>query len=401
MEKIDHFEIIEHLGSGAMGDVYKAKDTKLGRMVAIKMLNKVHSCQEDTINRFIQEAGILANLKHQNIAQIYDRGLFEGEHYMVMEFLPGETLAKYIRAKSKLSWQEAVHFSIEALKGLAHAHSYEQVIIHRDLKPSNIMVNGKKLTLLDFGIAKILKADGMGTKGSIGTPAYMAPEQIQNRMVDPRTDIYAIGTVLYEMLTGEAPYKADSEQALLFIIVQDKPKRLCNLDSKIPKSLEKIVLKALEKKPENRFSDAQAFIDDLVECCTKLEAQEKLADKKKPFLDRFFPQPKAQVKPVEIQKSNSAQNGDETVLIPGNHPDIFNKPPIPEPTPEPIKPHEQVPQSSLKAEKTRVEIIPSDDNSLLHSLIDLLKGNAKAITIIVFAGVAVFVAIILTQPRIP
>ena len=286
MERIDHFDIIELLGKGAMGDVYKAQDTRLGRVVAIKMLNQQHSCREDTVKRFIQEAGILANLNHPNIAQVYELGCFEEQNYMVMAFVPGETLEKKIGSQ-KLSWQKALHFTIGALQGLAHAHQND--VIHRDLKPSNMVVkNDDTLVLLDFGISRILQTERLTAEGqTIGTPEYMSPEQHLGNEGDARSDFYAIGTILYEVLTGQVPFTG-KQYTLTKAIVEQKPAPLRTLDSNIAKPLEKLVLKALEKNPEKRFASAQEFIQALTDCRTQIEAHDKPIAKSSFLKSRFF-----------------------------------------------------------------------------------------------------------------
>jgi eukaryotic-like serine/threonine-protein kinase len=275
MERIDNYKIVEKIGEGGMGDVYKGIDTMLEREVAIKMLRPELSRREDIVERFRSEAIALGRLNHSHIATVYNFGRVDDQYYMAMEFVSGETLDSIIQQHGRLPWRDAVQYAIQALEGLAHAH--QSNVIHRDIKPANIIVNGKKtLKLLDFGIARILQTARLTrTKHSIGTPGYMSPEQHQSKEVDARSDIYAAGVVLYEMLTGQMPFQHDTEYGLVTAVIEDKPKRLRSIDKSIPAPLEKLVLKALQKKPEKRFADAQEFIVALRDCLAITETQPK------------------------------------------------------------------------------------------------------------------------------
>lgn len=285
MERIDNYKIVEKIGEGGMGEVYKGIDTMLEREVAIKMLRPELSRREDIVERFRSEAIALGRLNHSHIATVYNFGRVDDQYYMAMEFVPGETLDSIIQQHGHLPWRDAVQYAIQALEGLAHAH--QSNVIHRDIKPANIIVNGQNtLKLLDFGIARILQTARLTrTKHSIGTPGYMSPEQHQSKEVDARSDIYAVGTVLYEMLTGQSPFQHDTEYGLIKAVIEDKPKSLRSIDKSIPAPLEKLVLKALEKKPERRFTDAQEFILALRDCL----AIQDIKPKRKPEIRKLIP----------------------------------------------------------------------------------------------------------------
>jgi len=259
MDQIDNYKIIEKIGVGGMGEVYKGIDIMLEREVAIKLLRPELSSREDIVQRFRSEAILLGKLNHPNIATVYNFGKTGDQYYMALEFVNGETLDSLIQRQGALPWRAALEYTIKILEGLSHAHGFN--IVHRDIKPSNIIVNGtKSLKILDFGIARILETARLTKTGHlVGTMEYVSPEQIQGKETDARSDIYSVGIALYEMLTGHVPFQKQTEYELIKAHVEEKPKPLKNLAGIIPSQLENIVLKALEKKPEHRFRDANDF----------------------------------------------------------------------------------------------------------------------------------------------
>ena len=288
MGRIDNYKIVEKIGEGGMGEVYKGIDTHLDREVAIKMLRPELSRRKDIVSRFQLEAKALARLNHPNIATVFSFGQFENQYYMVMEFVPGVTLDSVLQTQGRLPWRDAVNYAIQALQGLAHAHQAK--VIHRDIKPANMMITGgSNLKLLDFGIARILQTARLTRMHhTIGTVEYMSPEQHQGKEVDARTDIYAIGTMLYEMLTGQYPFKQDSEYTLIKAVIEDKPASLRRINTTIPAALEKMVLRSLEKNPEKRFDDAQEFIQALRECLAMPDIQIKQTRESQPIISSLF-----------------------------------------------------------------------------------------------------------------
>ena len=258
-QSLGRYHILEQLGEGGMATVYKAYDTRLETDVAVKVIrteNILPSVLERSLKRFEREAKSLARLTHPNIVKVTDYGEFEGKPYLVMPYLPGGTLKERIK-QGPIPWQEAVRLLLPIAQALEYAH--EQSIIHRDVKPSNILLTSKGQPMLtDFGVAKLFNmeetADLTGTGMGVGTPEYMAPEQWQGQ-VSVQTDVYALGVVLYEMVTGRRPYTADTPAALLIKQTNDPLPRPGSFAPGLPDEVEKVLLKMLAKRMEDRFRD--------------------------------------------------------------------------------------------------------------------------------------------------
>jgi serine/threonine protein kinase len=268
---LGRYHILEQLGEGGMAIVYKAFDTSLERNVAIKIIRKEAFPPEQLdsiLRRFEREAKALARLSHPNIVKVHDYGEFEGSPYLVMEYLPGGTLKESIE-KNKyqpVSWQSSARLLLPMARALAYAH--QQGILHRDVKPSNIMITATGDPMLtDFGIAKILEAEeaqGLTRSGTgIGTPEYMAPEQGKGEKVDARADIYSLGIVYYEMVTGRRPYIADTPMAVVIKQINDPLPNPRDFVHDLPENVERVILKALAKQPENRYPEMNAFANAL------------------------------------------------------------------------------------------------------------------------------------------
>src|SRR5271154_2945784 len=257
--EIGSYKILEKLGQGGMGVVYKAVDTGLDRMVAMKVLNPDLSKNPDLVERFRAEARAQANLNHTNLATLYAFMVHQGTAVMVMEFVEGETFAQMIRRRGPIPEQEAVPLFRQALLGIGYAH--RAGILHRDIKPSNLMLNKNGLVkVMDFGIAKVMGVQGMTRTGTqLGTLAYMSPEQIQNRNVDIRSDVYELGITLYEMLSGHLPFESDSEFQIMQDHVYTAPPPPSKFYPYIGKGIEKVILKSLEKNSDNRFQTVEQF----------------------------------------------------------------------------------------------------------------------------------------------
>jgi serine/threonine protein kinase len=289
---IGRYHIIERLGEGGMATVYKAFDTRLERDVAIKFIRRDAFSNEvidRILKRFEREAKTLARLSHPNIVKLYDYGEHEGSPYLVMEYIPGGMLK--LRSTAPMPWQEAVRLLLPVAHALSYAH--EENVIHRDIKPANILLTSKGHPMLsDFGVAKILDVETgstlTGTNVGIGTPEYMAPEQWMNK-VSPQTDIYALGIVFFELVTGQKPYTADTPAAVLLKQASDLLPRPKAFVKDIPDEVEQVIFKALEKKPENRYQT----IDDLAMALEKLLVNVTLTGLPFPTLD------KNEAKPVQ------------------------------------------------------------------------------------------------------
>jgi serine/threonine protein kinase len=262
-QTISHYKIIDKLGSGGMGTVYKAHDTKLDRFVALKFLPPHLSQAEEEKKRFIHEAKAASALDHPNICSIYEINETDDEQlFIAMACYEGESLKEKI-TKGPLSLEEALDIAAQIAQGLEKAHSKK--IVHRDIKPANILITEDGVVkIVDFGLAKLAGQTKLTKTGStLGTVAYMSPEQAQGTEVDERTDIWAFGVILYEMLTGKPPFTGEYEQAVLYSVLNEAPRPLTDLNSEIPQTLEQIVSRALEKDPDKRYQQIKELLDDL------------------------------------------------------------------------------------------------------------------------------------------
>ncbi|MGZ4968162.1 MAG: serine/threonine protein kinase [Methylobacter sp.] len=259
MNEIGNYRILKKLGEGGMGEVFMGEDMMLERKVAIKLLRPELSQREDILQRFRSEAVALGRLNHSNIATVYAFAHDVDRYYMAMEFVNGEPLDAVIAKRGKLAWQDAVRYTCDALTGLEHAHRLN--VIHRDVKPANIMLNYTgEIKLMDFGIARILEHVRQTRSGyMIGTLEYTSPEQAQGLEVDARSDIYSMGTVLYELLTGRLPFQKNTDYELLQAQIKEMPPSPRSFVEGMPPALEDIILKALAKEPDKRFSTALEF----------------------------------------------------------------------------------------------------------------------------------------------
>ena len=257
----DRYEIIDKVGSGGMADVYKAKDHRLNRFVAIKVLRQEYSSDAKFVAKFRAEAQSVAGLSHPNIVNVYDVDEDENYNYIVMELVEGITLKKFIEKKGKLDVNEAVGIAVQIAQGMEAAH--DNHIIHRDIKPQNIIISKEgKVKVTDFGIAKAATSNTI-TSNAMGSVHYISPEQARGGYSDEKSDIYSLGVTMYEMLSGNVPFEGDSTVAVALSHIQEEAVPLHELDPEIPMSLSKIVRKCMQKKPELRYLNAAALIADL------------------------------------------------------------------------------------------------------------------------------------------
>lgn len=263
---IGNYQILEEIGEGATGLVYRALDTMLQRTVAIKRLRPELAGNPNIVNRFRAEAVTLARLNHQHVATLYNF-VREGDGYlMVMEYVEGETLERIILDHGAMPCDQALPLFCQALSGVEHAHQME--IVHRDLKPGNMMLTaGGQIKVMDFGIARVLGTSRLTRAGRlVGTIEYMSPEQVRGKEAGPRSDVYSLGIVFYEMLTGDVPFKSESEYDLMRAQVEAEPPPPRQLKAELPQQIEDAILRALSKDPDKRFSTAGAFLTHLLEC---------------------------------------------------------------------------------------------------------------------------------------
>ncbi len=259
------YEIQELLGVGGMAMVYRAYDNIEDRTVAVKILKDEWLENEDFCRRFKNESKAIAVLSHPNIVKVYDVSFGDLIQYIVMEYVDGISLKEYISQQKVIRWQEAVHFSVQILRAIQHAH--EKGIIHRDLKPQNIMLLADgTIKVTDFGIARFSKNEQRTmTDQAIGSVHYISPEQAKGEYTDGKTDVYSVGVMLYEMTTGSLPFEADSAVSVAIMQLQNEPINPRKLNSSIPEGLEQITLKAMQKDTFNRYQSAQAMLADLEE----------------------------------------------------------------------------------------------------------------------------------------
>ncbi|MDE6635901.1 MAG: Stk1 family PASTA domain-containing Ser/Thr kinase [Lachnospiraceae bacterium] len=262
----DRYEIIEKVGTGGMADVYKAMDKRLNRFVAIKVLKQEFSTDTKFVTKFRAEAQSVAGLSHSNIVGVYDVGDENGLHYIVMELVEGITLKKYIERKGKLDIREALGISIQIAQGLEAAH--DNHIIHRDIKPQNIIISKEgKVKVTDFGIAKAASSNTI-TSNAMGSVHYISPEQARGGFSDEKSDIYSLGITMYEMLSGNVPFTGESTVAVALAHIQEEAVPLKQLQADIPNSIDMIVSKCMQKKPEMRYLNVTSLIDDLKQAVT-------------------------------------------------------------------------------------------------------------------------------------
>ncbi|NUN71183.1 MAG: protein kinase [Bacteroidetes bacterium] len=272
---ISHYHILEKLGEGGMGIVYKAQDTKLDRMVALKILPSHLSAQEEGKARFMQEAKATAALNHPNILNLFEIDETKDGMFFAMEYLDGKTLRAHIdgiRNGTGIPYLQVLEWTTQIANGLSAAH--QKGIVHRDIKPENIMITRSgQVKIMDFGIAKLKSGSGLTrTRTSVGTASYMSPEQIQGVSIDHRSDIWSLGVLVYEMLTSDLPFKAEHEAALLYLIVNDDPPLTSSMDKKIPRNIDPLVMRMLAKEPRNRYETMVAVADAIEDVKREIES---------------------------------------------------------------------------------------------------------------------------------
>ena len=269
----DRYEIIKTIGEGGMANVYLANDTILDRKVAIKVLRGDLSNDEKFIRRFQREALSVSNLSHPNIVEVYDVGEEDGQYYIVMEYIEGKTLKQLLKKRETLTLPEVIDIMLQLTDGLAHAH--ESYIIHRDIKPQNIMILDNGLVkITDFGIAMALNATQLTQTNSVmGSVHYLPPEQANGKSATVKSDIYSLGILMYELITGSVPFKGDNAVEIALKHMKEKIPSIRKQNPTIPQSVENIVIKATAKNPRNRYDSVKEMHDDLEVCMEKENAK--------------------------------------------------------------------------------------------------------------------------------
>ncbi len=265
-KKLDgRYEITELIGIGGMADVYKAIDIIDDRVVAVKILKTEFSNDDEFLRRFRNESKAIAVLSHPNIVKIYDVGFTEKIQFIVMEYIDGITLKEFMEQQGILKWKDAIHFIIQILRALQHAH--DRGIVHRDIKPQNIMLfPDGTIKVMDFGIARFAREEGKTLSDkAIGSVHYISPEQARGDITDEKSDIYSVGVMLYEMLTGQKPFDADNPVSVALMHMQSKAKNPREINETIPEGLEDIVIRAMQKDASKRYQSASEMIKDIEE----------------------------------------------------------------------------------------------------------------------------------------
>jgi beta-lactam-binding protein with PASTA domain len=253
------YRIMRKLGSGGMADVYMAEDQQLGRRVALKVLHRRFAEDEQFVERFRREASSAAGLSHPNVVAIFDRGEWDGTYYISMELVEGRTLKEIVREKGPAPPEAAVDLTLQILRAARYAHKHG--VVHRDIKPHNVLIDHDgRVRVTDFGIARAGTSDITETGSVMGTAQYLSPEQAQGRPVDERADLYAIGIVLYELLTGQVPFDAEQPVTVALKQVSELPVPPAELVPAIPPAIDAVVMRALEKDPDRRYQSADEFI---------------------------------------------------------------------------------------------------------------------------------------------
>ncbi|MBD3414573.1 MAG: protein kinase [Candidatus Aminicenantes bacterium] len=280
------YQIIEELGKGGMGRVYRAIDKKLNEEVALKLIKPEIASDKKTIQRFSNELRVARKMAHKSIGRMYELMEERGTHFITMEYVPGEDLKSFIRRAAPLSTARTLSIAKQVCEGLSGAHDLG--VIHRDLKPQNIMVDKQgNARIMDFGIARSLKGEGITGAGvMIGTPEYMSPEQVEGKDVDQRSDIYSLGVVLYEMVTGQVPFEGDTPFTIGVKHKSEMPKNPQELNTQMPDELSRVILKCLEKDKKNRFQSAAEVRSELEIIEQGIPTTERKIPKKKPLTSR-------------------------------------------------------------------------------------------------------------------
>jgi eukaryotic-like serine/threonine-protein kinase len=290
--RLGKYELHQLLGEGAMGIVWKAYDTVLRRYVALKLLSASFRKTKDMQERFLREARAAGAIQHANIVTVYDLGESEGQLYIAMELVEGRDLSDMIALRDPLALERKLDIAIEVLTGLHFAH--QRGVIHRDVKPSNVRVMPDgRVKIMDFGIARLQKADATGSGAIVGTPTYMAPEQITNGAITAATDVFSVGCMLYELLCYQRPFEAESVHGVLYQVLTTEPRPLRTVAPSIPAALERVVAKAMNKVPHERYESAGQMMATLQQIRSALSGADDEATQP---LGRWTPLPQPVLK---------------------------------------------------------------------------------------------------------
>ena len=277
------YQIIEELGRGGMGRVYKVLDKDIDEKMALKLLNLEVATDEKIIKRFQNELKFARKITHKNVCKMYHLAKKEETPYITMEYVPGEDLKSLIKRKEKLAAEEAISIAKQVCEGLVEAH--ELGVVHRDLKPQNIMIDDKgRAKIMDFGISRSLETKGVTEAGVIiGTPEYMSPEQVEGKEVGKRSDIYSVGVILYEMVTGKIPFEGGTALSIALKHKSEMPQEPWQINAQISESLSRVILKCMEKDKEKRYEGADELLSELVKIEEATQTAERVIPRRIPL----------------------------------------------------------------------------------------------------------------------
>ena len=278
----ERYEIIEALGKGGMGEVYRAEDKKTGEELALKLIKPEISADAKTIERFSNELKLAHKISHRNVCRMFHLSEEKGTSYITMEYVPGEDLKSFLKRSRRLDIGTAISIGKQVCEGMAEAHGLG--VVHRDLKPSNIMIDKDgNARIMDFGIARSLKTKRITGAGvMIGTPEYMSPEQVEAKEVDQRSDIYSLGVILYEMVTGRIPFQGETSLSIAMKQKSEMPKDPKEFNAQIPEDLSQAIMRCLEKDKENRYQSAEELLSELTDIEKGVLKTERMVPKKAP-----------------------------------------------------------------------------------------------------------------------
>ena len=282
----DRYQIIEELGWGGMGKVYKVRDKEIKEKIALKLIKPEISSDKKTIERFQNELKLARKISHRNVCRMHHLEKSEGNYFITMEYVDGENLKGIIRMMGKLSSSKAISITKQICEGLSEAHRIG--VVHRDLKPSNIMIDKDgNAKIMDFGIARSLTEKGITGMGMIiGTPEYMSPEQVESKEIDQRSDIYSLGVILYEMVTGSVPFEGDSPYSIGVKHKSESPRNPKEINPQISDDLNRMILRCLEKEKEKRYQSAGELITEIGNIEKKIPSTAREIPERKPFTSK-------------------------------------------------------------------------------------------------------------------